>query len=252
MLKEDLEQAISKGTKSQEGVKTIAIRYRFNDIIYAIHNHGALTLKPRLDVAVERLPPECIDKIETFLQTRDAHSTGISPFADMSFGIRRIDSRNGPLHLELTGDKFHKIPWVLTVIILEAVYGWNSKGVEKIGWIPTEKGQRRIKNYGLFYEGKAIVAVMYRLPSHNVCDKILVKWLKSNHEQILVEYKPAGPLDGRSRLGYKYFIDYVMFSSLYVKQKAIDMLTTPATEFAKKYEPTLAQTKRTLMEINNL
>jgi hypothetical protein len=247
MLKEDLEQAICKGTKSQEGIKTAAIRYRFNDVIHNIHSHGALTLKPRVNVEFDHLCPETKDKIRTLLQTRDADPTEVSPFADISFGIRRIDSSDGPLHIEITGDKFHKIPWVLTAIILEAVYGWSFEGVEELGYLPTEKGPKRIKNYGLFYEGKEIVTVMYRPPSYNNCEKILVKWLESNDKQILVEYRPAGRLDGGSRLGYKYFVDYTMFSASWVKQKAIEVLTSPTEEFAKRYEPTLAQTKSTLL-----
>jgi len=247
MLKEELEQAISTGTRSQEGIRTAAIRYRFNEIIYDIHGNGALTLKPQINVEIDRLCSESKDEIKTFLQTRDANPTEVSPFADLSFGIRRIESGVGPLHIEVTGDKFHRIPWVLTAIVLEAVYGWSFEGVEGIGYLPTENGLRRIKNYGLFYEGKGIVATMYRVSSHNDCERILVKWLESNDKQILVEYKPAGRLDGGSRLGYRYFVDYTMFSPSWVKQKAIEVLTSPTEEFAKKYEPTLAQTKSKLL-----
>jgi len=247
MLKENLEQAICKGTRSQEGIKTAAIRYRFNEIIYDIHNNRALTLKPQVNVKIDRLCPKSKDRIKTFLQTREANIIEVSPFADLSFGIRKIDSGDGPLHIEVTGDKFHKIPWILTAIILEAACGWSFEGVEETGWIPTKKRPRRVKDCGLFYEDKKVVAIMYRVPSYNDCEKILVKWLESNGRQIVVEYRPAGHSDGRSRLGYRYFIDYVMFSPRWVKQKAVDVLASPAQEFGRKYELTLAQTKERLV-----
>ena len=243
MLKEELERRLSKGTRSQEGVKPSAIRYRFNEITHSIYDSGALRLKPRVAVSVERLSPECIDKTRTLLQTEKANLTEINPFADIPFGIRKICLTDGPLHIEVTGDKFDKVPWVLTVIILEAVCGWSYQGFEKIIYIPTKKGPKRLKDVGLFYEGEKPIAVMYHPRSSNDCKMLLVKWLVGK-KQILVMYKPAGRSDGRSRLGYRFFIDYVMFSSSWAKQKAIEILTPLERRFNEKYEPTLAQTKK--------
>jgi hypothetical protein len=250
MLKEKLERGILKGTRSQEGIKPSVDRYRFNEIICSANVSGALTLRPGVEVAIERLSPQCRDKIKTFLQTREAEPTEISPFADIAFGIRMIHSGRGPLRIEATGDEFDKIPWVLTVTILEDAMKWTYRGMEKIVYVPTKTGPKRMKDVGLFYHDEKPVAVMYPLRPCNVWKRILVKWLE-NERQILVEYKPAGRSDGGSRLGYRYFVDYVMFSSSSVKQSAIRTLSSKGKEFSDKYEPTLAQTKKLILSRND-
>jgi hypothetical protein len=251
MLKENLERKLSKGTRSQEGTRSSVDRYRWNEIVHSINDQGALKLKPEIDVEIERLSPECKDKIKTVLQTREAKPTEICPFVDMSLGIRRIHLGKGPLRIEVTGDQFDKIPRVLTTTILEAVYGWRFEGIDDVGYVPTDNGPKRIKNYGLFYEGKEIVAVMYGLPLDSDCKNILVRRLKCDgnrrDKQILVRYRPAGRSDGGNRLGYRYFIDYTMFSPARVKQRAIEILAPLERSFNEKYEPTLAQTKKELM-----
>jgi hypothetical protein len=250
MLKEELEKSISKGTRSQEGIKPSVNRYRLNEIVSSIHDVGALRLTPKVDVELEHLSPEHKDKMKTFLQTRENEPTEVNPFADTAFGIRKIHEGKGPLHIEVTGDKFDKVPWVLTVEILESAMGWNYRGAEEIVYVRTRKGVRRMKNAGLFYDDNESVAVMYRLKSYDDWNKILVEWLESER-QILVEYKPAGRSDGGSRLGYRYFIDYVMFCSSWVKQKAIEILSAKGRDFSDKYELTLAQTKKKLMHLRD-
>jgi len=248
MLKERLERALSKGTRSREGIRPSVDRYRWNEITYSIHYQGALRLKPKIDVEVERLSNECKDKIKMVLQTREAKPTEICPFADMALGIRRIIPEDGPLRIELTGDEFDKISWILTATILEGTMGWHYEGKEKIVYVRTKKGKlKRMKNVGLFYENKKPIAVMFCRKFGDDHEEILVKWLECDDRQILVEYKPAGRSDGGSRLGYRYFIDYVMFSSPWVKQRAIEILAPLERSFNEKYEPTLTQTKRELM-----
>ena len=247
MLKEELERRLSKGTRGQEGIKPSVNRYRFNEIVYSMHESGALKLKLGAGVEVERLSPECRDKIRTLLQTEKANPTEVNPFGDRPFGIRKIYSTAGPLHIEVTGDKFDKVPWLLTANIMEATFGWSYKGVENIVYLPTKTSYKRMKNVALFYDNQKLIAVMYRLRSEDICKQILVKWLECRR-QLLVNYRPAGCSDGRSRLGYRYFIDYKMFSSPWVKQRAIEILTPLEREFSEKYEPTLAQTKRKLMK----
>jgi hypothetical protein len=209
-----------------------------------------LRLKPRIDVAIEQLSPECRDKIKTVLQSSKKKPTEVSPFADIAFGIRRIYRADGPLRVELTGDQFDKIPWLLTATILESALGWNYRGAEKVVYIRTKKRVRRMKNVGLFYHDDKLIAVMYCRKLGDDHKRILVRWLERK-DKIMVEYRPAGPSDGTSRLGYRYFIDFVMFSSLSIKRKAVELLTPAEEEFNKKYEPTLSQTRRMLTHSTN-
>ena len=250
MLKQQLEHRLSKGTRNGEGTRSSIRRFRLNEILYDLKNDGALVVDNGIHVALDRVSPVRKDKIRTVLLSEKARCTEVSPFADLPFGIRRVHREEGPLHAEVTGDRYDKVPWVLTVAILEASCGWSYEGMEKIGYLPTPKGPKRMKDVGLFYEGGKPTAAMYYLEPPNDYGRILVRWL-NGRRQILVRYNMARSSHAANRLGYRYFIDYTMFSSSRVKRKAVEFLAPLEKEFNDRYEPTLAETKKALVNSRN-